>query len=183
MRIYLVRHPRPDVPPGFCYGRSDLAANQGDVERVVAALAQQGLPGAMPIYASPLARSAVLAHRLSPAPAFDARLAEMDFGAWELRSWDEISRSEIDAWSADLLHYHPGGGESVMDVAARVAGFYADLRRAAQAKTAQALVVCHAGTMRLLHSLHLGGTLVDAALRAAQAPHRIDYGEVMMLET
>lgn len=180
MRIYLVRHPRPEVPAGHCYGRSDLAANEADVERVLAALANQGLPGAMPVYASPLVRSAVLAQRLSPAPAFDARLAEMDFGAWEMRSWDDIPRSEIDAWSADLLHYRPGGGESVMDVAARVAGFDADIRGAGHA---QALVICHAGAMRLMHSLHLGGTLADAALRAAQAPHRIDYGEVMMLET
>ena len=180
MRLYLVRHPRPEVPTGHCYGRSDLAANEADVERVQAALASQGLPGPMPVYASPLARSAVLAQRLSPAPAFDERLAEMDFGAWEMRSWDDIPRSEIDAWSADLLHYRPGGGESVMDVAARVAGFDAGIRRAGHA---QALVICHAGTMRLLHSLHLGGTLVEAALRAAQAPHRIDYGEVMMLET
>ena len=180
MRIYLVRHPRPEVPAGHCYGRSDLTASEADVERVLTALANQGLPGAMPVYASPLARSAVLAQRLSPAPAFDVRLAEMDFGAWEMRSWDDIPRSEIDAWSADLLHYHPGGGESVMDVAARVAGFDADMRREGHA---QALIICHAGTMRLLHSLHLGGTLVEAALRAAQAPHRIDYGEVMMLET
>jgi alpha-ribazole phosphatase len=180
MRLYLVRHPRPEVPAGHCYGRSNLVANEADVERVLTALANQGLPGPMPVYASPLARSAALAQRLSPAPAFDARLAEMDFGAWEMRSWDDIPRSEIDAWSADLLHYRPGGGESVMDVAARVAGFDADIRRA---RHAQALVICHAGTMRLLHSLHLGGTLVDAALRAAQAPHRIDYGEVMMLET
>jgi len=180
MRLYLVRHPRPEVPAGHCYGRSDLAANEADVERVLATLRDQGLPGAMPIYASPLARSAALAHRLSPAPTFDARLAEMDFGACELRSWDNIPRDEIDAWSADLLHYRPGGGESVMDVAARVAGFDADIRRAGHA---EALVVCHAGTMRLLQSLHRGGTLADAALRAAQAPHRIDYGEVMMLET
>lgn len=180
MRLYLVRHPRPEVPAGHCYGRSDLAANEADVERVLAAMKDQGLPGAMPVYASPLARSAVLAHRLSPAPTFDARLAEMDFGAWELRSWDDIPRDEIDAWSADLLHYHPGGGESVMDVAARVAAFGADIRREAHA---QALVVCHAGTMRLLQSLYRGGTLADAALRAAKAPHRIDYGEVMMLES
>lgn len=180
MRLYLVRHPRPEVPAGHCYGSSDLAANEADVEQVLAALANQGLSSAMPVYASPLARSAVLAQRLSPAPVFDKRLAEMDFGAWEMRSWNDIPRNEIDAWSADLLHYRPGGGESVMDVAARVAGFDADLRRAGHV---QALVVCHAGTMRLLHSLHLGGTLVEAALRAAQAPHRIDYGEVLMLET
>lgn len=180
MRLYLVRHPRPEVPAGHCYGRSDVAAIEADVERVLATLTSQGLSGAMPIYASPFVRSAVLAHRLSPAPAFDARLAEMDFGDWEMRNWDEIPRAEIDAWSADLLYYRPGGGENVMDVATRVAGFLADIARA---NHAQALVICHAGTMRLLHSLHLGGALADAALRAAQAPHRIDYGEVMVLET
>lgn len=180
MQLYLVRHPRPEVPAGHCYGRSDLAANPQDLERVLAALTSQGLAGAMPVYASPLIRSAALAQRLTPAPAFDARLAEMDFGAWELRSWDDIPRAEIDAWSADLLDYRPGGGENVMDVAARVAGFHTDVTRSGHA---QALVICHAGTMRLLHSLHLGGTLAEAALRAAQAPHRIDYGEVMMLET
>ena len=180
MRLYLVRHPRPEVPAGHCYGRSDVAAIDADVERVLATLASQDLPGAMPVHASPLVRSAILARRLSPAPAFDARLAEMDFGDWEMRSWDDIPRPEIDAWSADLLHYRPGGGESVMDVAARVAGWRADIARASHA---QALVVCHAGTMRLLHSLHLGGTLADAALRAAREPHRIGYGEVMVLET
>jgi len=180
MRLHLVRHPRPEVPAGYCYGRSDVAAIGADVERVLAMLASQGLPGTMPIYASPLARSAVLAQRLSPAPTLDARLAEMDFGDWEMRSWDDIPRAEIDAWSADLLHYRPGDGESVMEVAARVAGFRADIVRADHAK---ALVICHAGTMRLLHSLHLGGTLAEAALRAASAPHRIEYGEVMVLET
>ena len=70
--------------------------------------------------------------------------------------------------------------DSVAAMALRVHGFYADLM---QAPHPGCVVVCHAGTMRLMHSLHLGGTLVDDALRAAQAPHRIDYGEVMMLET
>lgn len=180
MRLYLVRHPQPEVPAGFCYGRSDVPALQADVERVLAALANRGLDGAMPVYASPLSRSAALARRFAQAPTFDARLAEMDFGAWEMRSWDDIPRDEVDAWSADLLRYRPGGGESVMDMAVRVAGFAAELRRAGHV---QALVVCHAGTMRLLHALHLGGTLAEAALRAAQTPHRIEYGEVMMLES
>ena len=179
MRLYLVRHPQPDVPAGYCYGRTDLPAIGADIERVLAALSYQNLPGAMPVYASPLQRSALLAQQLSTAPTFDARLAEMDFGAWELRPWDDIARAEIDAWSADLLDYRPGGGESVMQVAARVAAFLADITRAGHA---EALVICHAGTMRLLHALALGGTLRDAALRAASEPHHIGYGDVMTLE-
>lgn len=179
MRLYLVRHPKPDVPAGHCYGRTDLPAMDDDIARVLTALKARGLPGAMPVHASPLKRSAVLAHRLSSAPIFDARLAEMDFGAWELRHWDDIARSEIDAWSADLLDYRPGDGESVMLVATRVAAFLAEIGRAGHAEV---LVICHAGTMRLLHALAAGGTLIDCALRAASTPHGIGYGEVMVLE-
>ena len=155
MRLYLVRHPKPDVPAGYCYGRTDLPAQDADTARVLGALTNQGLPGAMPVYASPLQRSAILAQRLSKAPTFDARLAEMDFGAWELRHWDTIARDEIDAWNADLLHYRPGGGENVMQVAVRVAAFRADIQRAG---CAAALVICHAGAMRLLHAMSSGGT-------------------------
>ena len=179
MQLYLVRHPKPDVAPGHCYGSSDLAADAADTERVLAELARAGLPGDMPVYASPLVRCAALARRLAGQPLFDARLAEMHFGAWEMRPWDTIPRAEVDAWSADLLHHRPGGGESVMDVAARVAAFSDDLVRSGHTR---ALVICHAGTIRLLSSLHGGGTLEQAALRAAQAPHRIDYGQLLLLE-
>ena len=179
MRLYLVRHPKPNVPAGYCYGRTDLPAQAADIERVLAVLNKQDLPGAMPVYASPLQRSAVLAHQLSSAPTFDARLAEMDFGAWELRHWDDIARDEIDAWNADLLHHRPGGGEDVLQVAVRVAAFRADMQRA---RHAEALVICHAGAMRLLHAMSGDGTLEDAALRAASTPHQIGYGEVMVLE-
>ena len=179
MRLYLVRHPKPDVPAGYCYGCTDLPAQATDIARVLAALHGQYLPGAMPVYASPLQRSAVLAQQLSTAPTFDARLAEMDFGAWELRHWDTIARDDIDAWNADLLHYRPGGGENVMQVAVRVAAFQADIQRA---RHTEALVICHAGTMRLLHAMSGGGTLREAALRAASTPHQIGYGEVMVLE-
>lgn len=180
MRLYLVRHPQPDVPAGRCYGRTDVAAAESEIARVLAALSQAGLPLEAPVYSSHLVRAASLARRLcATTPVFDARLAEMNFGAWEMRDWNDIPRAEIDAWNADLLHYRPGGGESVMTVAARVAAFRDEIRQRAHA---DALIVCHAGTIRLLASLHHGGSLEQAALRAAQAPHRIGYGEVVVLE-
>jgi alpha-ribazole phosphatase len=110
---------------------------------------------------------------------FDARLAEMNFGRWEMQSWDDIPRAEVDAWAADLLHYRPGGAECVLEVAQRVAAVIDDLR---QAGTLEALLVCHAGTIRLLSAMRAGLALEQAALDAARQPHRIAYGELVMLE-
>jgi alpha-ribazole phosphatase len=179
MRLLLVRHPRPAVAPGLCYGSTDLAALPADTQHVHAALRAAGLPGSLPVYASPLRRCADLARLLArDAATFDARLAEMDFGRWELRSWDDIGRSAVDAWTADLLHYRPGGGENVLQVARRVAAFEASLRAAGHA---EALVVCHAGTIRLLAALRGGVPLEQAALQAAGTPHHIGYGEILVL--
>jgi alpha-ribazole phosphatase len=180
MKLHLLRHPQPAVAPGLCYGASDVAPDAAALGQVRAALAAAGLPGALPVYTSPLQRCALLARGLRPAALHvDARLAEMDFGAWELRSWADIARLEVDAWAADLLHYRPGGAENVLDVARRVAAFGAGLRAA---QVAEALVVCHAGTIRLLLAMEDGLPLEQAALRAAQAPHRIGYGELLTLE-
>jgi alpha-ribazole phosphatase len=180
VKLVLVRHPQPDVAPGLCYGASDVSIRDDDLAQVHAALAAQGLPGDLPVHASPLRRSARLADRLAPGRVtLDARLAEMDFGAWEGRAWSAIPRADVDAWTADLLRYRPGGAENVLDVARRVQAFLADLHRQ---DMPAALVVCHAGTIRLLTALYDGAPLEAAALRAAQTPHRIGYGEVVVLE-
>lgn len=180
MRLLLVRHPRPQVAAGLCYGRTDVPASDEDTGRVHAALTAAGLPGALPVYASPALRCAELARRLGAATlAFDARLVEMDFGSWEMRGWDEIGRAAVDAWTADLLRYRPGGGECVLDVAIRVAGFLDEL---GQAGHAEALIICHAGTVRLLQALHRGLEIGDAAMHAARTPHRIAYGEILVLD-
>jgi alpha-ribazole phosphatase len=175
MTLYLVRHPRPAVAPGLCYGASDVAVPDAELARAHAALAQQNLHH-LPVYASPLQRCALLAERLAPGRVtHDARLAEMDFGAWELRAWSDIPRADVDAWAADLLHYRPGGAENVLDVARRVQAFVADLR------APSALIVCHAGTIRLMTALHGGAPLEQAALQAARTPHRIGYGDLVVL--
>ena len=176
MTLYLVRHPQPDVAPSLCYGASDVPVREAELARVHAALAERGLQE-LPVYASPLQRCALLAERLAPGRVtLDARLAEMDFGAWELRPWSDIPRCDVDAWTADLLHYRPGGAENVLDVARRVHAFVNEMH------AASALVICHAGTIRLLTALHGGAALEQAARHAAQTPHRIGYGELVVLE-
>lgn len=187
MKLYLVRHPRPLIDPGLCYGASDVPVAADELARVHARLRDAGLPANLlanlPAYASPLRRCAALAEALQPRVLrLDARLAEMDFGRWELQPWSAIARADVDAWAADLLHYRPGGAENVLDVARRVAAFLDDLR---DTGTAQALLVCHAGTIRLLTQMARmthGVSLEQAALDAARTPHRIDYGALLVLE-
>jgi alpha-ribazole phosphatase len=180
MKLHLVRHPQPEVERNLCYGATDVAVSEQELARVHAHLRAAGLPGDLPVYASPLQRCARLARRLNPAAlTFDKRLAEMDFGRWEMRAWDTIPRDDIDAWAADLLHYRPGGAECVLDVARRVAAFIAELQ---QDDHAEALLVCHAGTIRLLGAMRDGLPLEEAALNAARTPHRIAYGELVELE-
>ncbi|MCA1858416.1 histidine phosphatase family protein [Massilia oculi] len=179
MRLVLVRHPQPDIAPGICYGRTDVVVSAAALSLVAGKLRQAGLPGTLPVYASPLTRCTALAGRLAVLPTLDARLAEMDFGAWEMQSWEAIPRAEVDAWAADLLHYRPGGGENVLEVADRVAAFRDELQASHHP---EALLICHAGTIRLLRALHAGGSVEQAAQRAAASAHRIGYGEVIVLK-
>jgi alpha-ribazole phosphatase len=179
MRLILVRHAQPLVAAGVCYGRSDLAVDLMEQQRLLRTLTAS-LPAEAPLFSSPLRRCAELARHLPCASrTVDARLAEMDFGTWELRRWDRIERAEIDAWAADIVNYRPGGGESVLQMAARVVAFDAELSKL---DCDCAIVVCHAGTMRLLAACQPGRPLAEIALQAARAPHRIAYGGVLVLE-
>ncbi|NMM28103.1 MAG: phosphoglycerate mutase [Glaciimonas sp.] len=186
MRIYLIRHPRPEVAPEMCYGRSDLTVSVQEQATTLAALLPQlqALPPATPIFSSPLLRCATLAQQLSAARGgaavqFDARLAEMDFGGWEMRSWDAIARNEIDAWAADLIHYRPGGGESVLQVITRVHTFHADLARL---PFESAIVLCHAGIIRLSLACSSERSLEEIAAVAVGSAHQIAYGALCVLD-
>ncbi|MFC5474665.1 histidine phosphatase family protein [Paraherbaspirillum soli] len=183
MRLYLVRHPPPLVAANTCYGSTDLAVAAEEQARALQSLSAL-LPRKCPLFSSPLQRCAGLAQDLAETLAcapvrYDARLAEMHFGKWEMCAWDAIARSEIDAWADDMAGYRPGGGENLLQMAQRVCAFYDDLR---QSRHKRAIVVCHAGTIRLLLACQLGLCLADAALHAARTPHSIGYGELLVVD-
>jgi len=179
MRLLLVRHPQPLVAPGICYGSTDLAVAPDQLARVLTALSAS-LPKDVPLFSSPLRRCAELAASLECASrTFDARLVEMNFGLWEMRRWDDIPRPEIDAWAGDVAAYRPGGGESVLQMAERVAAFYADL---SHLRHKHIIVICHAGTIRLLAACQAGLSLPDMASHAARTRHKIAYGETIILD-
>ena len=171
LEVYFVRHPRPAVPEGLCYGSTDLGLSE-DVD-VVAARLRQALPPDLALFASPLGRCRALAERLHPAPVYDERLREMSFGDWELRPWSELPRSELDAWAAAPLDYTPPGGEPVSALWSRVAAFVADRRAKGDSSI---IVVSHAGVLKVLAAELAGLPL------AVWSTLTLDFGAVRRID-
>ncbi|MBY0454866.1 MAG: histidine phosphatase family protein [Burkholderiaceae bacterium] len=154
-RLWTARHAQPLVAPGHCYGALDVPADAAATAHSAEQLAQ-ALPQGIRAYHSPLQRCEQLAQalqRLRPDLVLqtDPRLAEMNFGAWEGRSWDNIGRAPIDAWTADFANHRPGGGENLATVLARVAAALADARQSAA--PADVLWITHAGVARCVQWL------------------------------
>jgi alpha-ribazole phosphatase len=66
-------------------------------------------------------------------------------------------------------------------MAQRVRAFYEDLMQL-QLRQDCAIVICHAGTIRLLLACQNAVPLAEMALYAAQSRHKIAYGEVVVLD-
>lgn len=173
MDLILIRHPAPAVERGVCYGRTDvpLAVDEREAAAaIVARLAALDVPLPRSLVTSPLVRCAdvarQLARRLGCVETVDARVQEIDFGAWERLRWDAIDRAALDAWAADLRHARTHGGESVAQFGARVSEWFETWTRACNAsaapglgRMAPTLVVTHAGVIRMLASLALATPL------------------------
>jgi alpha-ribazole phosphatase len=125
--LYLIRHTRPNIAPGICYGQLDIDPAESFVEEANAIL--NWLPSLDLIITSPLLRTRRLAEHLAQQREVrvDTRLMEKNFGTWEGRAWNDIARCEIDAWAADIMGYAPSGGESAQQVMRRVQSFLRDL--------------------------------------------------------
>ncbi len=164
MDLILIRHPAVAVDAGVCYGRSDVPL-AGTATDGAAALAQRltawRVDSPRIVLTSPLSRCESVAHtwaaNIGAACRSDPRLAEMDFGAWEMQRWDAIERAQLDAWAADLTHARPHGGESVAQFTARVQSWLDDLCIEAMSfEQTPMCVVTHAGVMRVVAALALG---------------------------
>ncbi len=183
MKLWLLRHGAPEVPPGTCYGRLDILVD-GQATQAAAqafhALAQaQGLP----VFSSPLRRCSALAQALcglQPGRRWqpDPRLAELDFGAWEGQPWAAIAPSEISAWANDFTDARPGGhGETVREFMGRVGAALDGWRAQGQ----DALWVTHSGVIRAAMLRWRGVALpASAAEWPAEAPA---FGQWLCLDT
>lgn len=163
--LWLWRHPRATGAAGRCIGRTDLRVDPRRskrlAHRVRAAARRHGLPHQ--VVTSPLARCRAVGAWLARwgwTHVIDERLLELDFGNWDGRAWTTISESEVTAWSADLLHHRPGGGEPLRGLLDRVQAFC----REAPTTT---LAITHAGWMQALQLLRAASGPISAVPAAS----------------
>ena len=171
MGLILVRHTRPDVPKGLCYGRLDLELLDTFADEAAAVL--RILPEVRRVVSSPLNRCRELARYIAAAEDLpldvDERLTEMDFGTWEGRPWSALPESELDTWASDFMHARPHGGESVAMLRRRVHEALAHW----SARCEPIAIVTHSGVIRAACSAK-GNTARDFAVS-------VDFGGIMAL--
>lgn len=176
VRLCLIRHFLPEVAPGLCYGQTDLSlkiAVDEDQVRIGETRRRMGqYVTDAPVFTSPLRRCHELALALTPTPIIDSRLAELNFGDWEMQTWDAIGPQALDAWAADIAGFRPPGGETGFELQARALNWLGEISACHE----QAVVVTHAGVMRALQAHH-------QALPGKQwLDLRYDHGEILCLD-
>lgn len=175
MKLYLIRHPKPDVEKGLCYGQTDVPLEKGwniAAEHLKQHLVQQISEGEATFFHSPLERAAKLAGFISQDQSqMNEALKELDFGLWENTLWKNIPRESIELWFDDILRATPYQGESLQALANRVWAWWLLVQKN---NPEHLVVVTHAGVIKVLVSLLCQWPLEQA--------HRIDVGFTSLTE-
>ncbi|GIF15718.1 histidine phosphatase family protein [Actinoplanes teichomyceticus] len=157
-RLVLVRHGQtPCTVDGLFCGSHDAALSSVG-ERMTEALARHpALAGVELLLTSPALRARQTARAISRAsgldPQVDDRLRELSFGAWEnLRPAEVPDPAAHRRWVRDPAYFAPPGGETGLQVQARVL----DLVRDATAGRSAVAVVTHKAPIRLIVAFFLG---------------------------
>ena len=153
MNLFVIRHTKVDVKSGICYGQSNVGvADSFPNEKVKVASQLEGIYFDK-IFCSPLFRCKFLAEGLivKDKIVFDERLKELNFGDWELKSWDEIYNSPKGKIWMDNYQILPTlNGESYPEMVERVSSFYSEL---ISKKYNNVAIFTHAGVIRILKSI------------------------------
>jgi len=155
-QLFLVRHGETDwnVTQRF-QGQSDVPLNENGHQQAAAIAQRLAAEQIHAIYASDLSRawdtaSAIASHHEIDIAA-EPRLREGSFGQWEGATYDELQQRHpeaVKAWHEDLGSFAPPDGETLHQLAARVASFYEHIQTKPQDETV--LLVAHGGSLQIL---------------------------------
>ena len=127
-RILLVRHSEvADRYRNLCYGQSDVELSASGISQSQALARQLAAEPISELYHSGLSRTQVLAEILADFAGISIQecplLRERNFGAWELRPWDELYAETGDAMLGSIREpetWRPPGGETTCEMRDRV---------------------------------------------------------------
>ncbi|UCJ06316.1 alpha-ribazole phosphatase [Chitinophaga pendula] len=173
MEIYLIRHTTPAISRGTCYGFADLDVAPSFQEE--AARISTILPDtrSFDIYTSPLQRCARLAtHLFGETVTRDARLKELNFGDWEMKTWDSLGENALQAWMDNYVYARVPGGESYHDLYLRSIECFNEI----VGKNSDAIIVAHSGVIRAILA-YATNTPLDKSFDI-----RVEYGRTAHLK-
>jgi alpha-ribazole phosphatase len=175
MKLTLIRHTSLQVPPGVCYGQSDIDVAASFANEVAITKAKIAGMNFDAMYTSPLQRCHKLAQALNIGEAVhDARLKELHFGDWEMQAWDDIPRDYFDVWAQDYANLAPPNGETFGQLQQRALHFLEEIKLQHAGK--HILIVTHGGLIRALLAHVLNMELKDLFR------FNIDYASVTELD-
>jgi alpha-ribazole phosphatase/probable phosphoglycerate mutase len=180
IQIALLRHAQTDLQGRFC-GHSDPGLSRRGHQQLSTVIKSLSwiLPRA--IWSSDLRRARETTEPIAKHFGLDyttsAGFREMNFGSWEGLTWKEVEvqyPEDAQAWAKLFPHHRPPGGESFLELQARVVEQLEQLAKHAEAGCT--LVVTHAGFIRTAVGWVLG--VPDERIsRIAQ-----DHGAATILE-
>ena len=172
MNVYIIRHTSVDVPPGICYGQTDVSLTDTFEQEATNVKQQLDHIPMDAVISSPLTRCKRLANfcKGHQPIEYDDRIKEMNFGSWEMKKWDELNTAE---WENNWIGHVVPGGESFKLVFDRVKDFLDELKTNEYQNVA---VFTHGGVSACAH-VYFGATQPEDAWDL-----RIDYGQIAQFE-
>lgn len=151
MKLLIIRHgDTPATEQRLYCGATDISLSENGRDRLIKAKAFISAPPNARYITSGMKRCDETMLLLFPGVRFerDMRLCEMDFGAFEMRGYDELkSTPEYQAWiSGDNESNRTPGGESGKDMQKRALEAFSDVLAAGR----DAVIVTHGGVIAAL---------------------------------
>ena len=150
--LILARHGQTDANGrGLLLGRAESPLTE--VGRAQADALARALTTARRVISSPLSRALDTAAAFDRPVEVDARWIELDYGAYDLRSWQAVPAEVWTRWR-DEPSFTPPGGESLVELGRRVREACESL--AAEAAEADVVVVTHVSPIKAAVAWALG---------------------------
>ena len=171
--IYLIRHTRPDVAAGICYGQSDVPLAESFDDELAQLKENLIFPARPVVMSSPLQRCLQLATSMfdESQVLVDDRLMEMYFGDWEMQAWVDMDPMVLAHWGNNFVYTSSPNGESLEQMSQRVMDLWNDLDHLNR----DYILFTHSGVIRVVLA-HLLESPLDKAFTLD-----VQYGDVVKI--